>query len=135
MPTGTVAVTPRAVASMRVTVATLAFKTQTDPSPTPIAIGYGASAPGRLTIWTRSVTRRVRGSMRDTVAARPEMVQMAPSPTATPLSEWPASIPPSTRLVRGSTRTRRLEPSVTQTPPRPAAIDHGLSRIERSSDG
>ena len=39
MPTRTVSVTPRVVASMRVTVATVAFKTQIDPSPALIAIG------------------------------------------------------------------------------------------------
>ena len=88
---------PRAIGSIFVTVPLLALSTHTNPAPAAIAIGYGDSSPGRLTIEMRAVTLPVRGSSRKTVAALPLIAHTA----------FPAAASPSIAVPRFGARVTR----------------------------
>src|SRR5262249_7762499 len=109
------------------TVWLLAFTTQTNPSPAATATGYGAVAPRRLTMGTRSSTPPPRGSILNSVAAGPLIAQTT-SRLARTSSRGACALILVTRLVSGSTRRRLFEPSVTQRAPAPTATLSLLSR-------
>ena len=113
-PSGTVAATAFIAGSILVTVALVAFRTQTPPEPIATRVGKGASASPRPEIGTRARTLSLRGSTSTATALGPLTAQTAAGVAATSSMPTPTSTA-ALRPVRASTRSSRVEPSATQT--------------------
>src|SRR4051794_25394529 len=107
----------RATGSIRVTVPSPLFATQTDPAPTVTPVG---DSPTGIV----AVTDLVSGSIRMTVLSPVSATQTAPSPTAMPLGPWPTESA-VTRPVESTRVTLSASLSVSQTPSAPTASPAG----------
>ena len=112
-PSGTVAATAFIAGSILVTVALVAFGTQTPPEPIATRVGKGASASPRPEIGTRARTTSLRGSSSTATALGPLTAQTAVGVAATSSTPTPTSTV-ALRPVRASTRSSRVDPSATQ---------------------
>ena len=102
--------------SMRVTVSSPSFATQTAPSPYASAIGRRPTLIVQI-----GPSANVTGSKRCTVASPALATQTAPPPTTTAVGLAPARVVPETRRVPGSIRASVESPYTAHTWPWPSA--------------
>ena len=111
---------------MRATVAVLRLRTQTAPSLAAIDAGSGVSSPGRSAIAIGFVTRLVAGSIRRTLAVAAADRPHGAGADRDAVERHSDVDGRSARECADRSRTRFSEPSVTHTPPAPAAIDGAI---------